>query len=346
MTTARTTIGIDTSDRKIDVCVFDGERIVLEEQVALSRERIDDYFGMRSRCRVVLEIGTHSPWLSRALEKLGYEVLVANPLKFRMICASQRKDDRTDAETLARVGHMDPSLLHPVKHRGEAVQAGLAVVRSRAAQVRSRTQLINHARGLTKSWGERLPASSSASFHHLAASIPEPLRDALGPVFASVEHLNQQIRDADRRIVELVEVSFPEAKILQTVPGVGALTALTFVLTLETPGRFETSRSVGAYTGLSPAKRQSGDLDAQQPITKHGDRHLRWLLVQAAHYILGPFGPDSDLRRWGAALASRAGRGAKRRAVVAVARKLSVILHRMWVTQQPYRPLAAVHAAP
>jgi transposase len=130
---------------------------------------------------------------------------------------------------------------------------------------------------------------------------------------------------------------------LRQVEGVGPLTALTFVLTLEDPYRFEKSRSVGAYLGLVPASDKSGDRDPQRRISKEGDEMLRKLLVGSAHYILGPFGGDSDLRRHGEKIASRGAKNAKKRAAVAVARKLAVLLHRLWVTGEVYDPLYNAH---
>ena len=136
---------------------------------------------------------------------------------------------------------------------------------------------------------------------------------------------------------------YPETDLLRQVEGVGALTALAFVLTLENPERFAKSRSVGAYLGLEPAQDQSGDRDPQRHISKEGDEMLRKLLVGSAHYILGPFGSDSDLRRHGEKIASRGGKNAKKRAAVAVARKLSVLLQRLWVTGEVYEPLRNAH---
>ena len=127
--------------------------------------------------------------------------------------------------------------------------------------------------------------------------------------------------------------------LLRQVPGVGALTALTYVLTLEDPARFADPRAVGSYLGLRPRQADSGDLSPQLHVTKAGDEMLRRLLVGAAHYILGPFGPDTDLRRWGLGLAARGGKRGKRLAVVAVARKLSVLLLRLWATGEAYEPL-------
>ena len=117
------------------------------------------------------------------------------------------------------------------------------------------------------------------------------------------------------------------------------MTALAYLLTLEEPGRFEQSRSVGAYVGLTPRRDQSGQTDKQLRITQCGDGYLRQLLVTSSHYILGPFGPDSDLRRYGLRIAERGGKNAKKRAVVAVARKLAVLLHHLWKTGVDYEPL-------
>ena len=123
------------------------------------------------------------------------------------------------------------------------------------------------------------------------------------------------------------------------VPDVGAITALYYVLTIEDPGRFAKSRAVGAYVGLRPRQRDSGEQKPQLRITKAGDRLLRSLLVRCAHYILGPFGPDADLRRSGLRMAERGGAAGKKRAIVAVARRLAVLLHRLWVTGEVYEPL-------
>jgi transposase len=243
---------------------------------------------------------------------------------------------------------VDPKLLYPLKHRGEDSQAHLAIIRSREALVGSRTQLVNHVRGTVKSFGARLPKCPARSFHNKAAAhIPEELLPALGPVLETIGSLTERIRDYERRLETISKENYPEAELLRQVEGVGALTALTFVLTfvltLEDPYRFEKSRSVGAYLGLVPARDQSGESDPQRRISKEGDEMLRKLLVGSAHYILGPFGSDSDLRRHGEKIASRGGKNAKKRAVVATARKLSVLLHRLWITAEVYEPLYNAH---
>ena len=257
---------------------------------------------------------------------------------------SKRKTDEIDAENLARLARLDPKLLYPLKHRGEDSQAHMALIRSRQALVGCRTQLVNHVRGAVKSFGGRLPKGPAVSFHNKAPEhIPEALWPALGPILEQIGSLTERNRDYERQLETLSKERYPETELLRQVEGVGPLTALTFVLTLEDPYRFEKSRSVGAYLGLVPARDQSGDRDPQRRISKEGDEMLRRLLVSSAHYITGPFGQDSDLRRHGEKIASRGGKNSKKRAVVAVARKLAVLLHSLWLSAEVYEPLRNTH---
>ena len=291
-----------------------------------------------------METGTHSPWVSRLLEECGHEVLVANARKLRLIYANKRKTDEIDAENLARLARLDPKLLYPVRHRGEDAQSHMALIRSRQALIGCRTQLVNHVRGAVKSFGARLPKCPARSFHNKAPEhIPEALRVALGPILERIASLTERIRDYERELETIAKDHYPQADLLRQVEGIGTLTALTFVLTLEDPYRFAKSRAVGAYLGLVPASDQSGDRDPQRRISKEGDEMLRKLLVGSAHYILGPFGKDSDLRRHGEKIASRGGKNAKKRAAVAVARKLAVLLHRLWISGEIYDPLYNTH---
>jgi transposase len=270
--------------------------------------------------------------------------LVANSRKTRLIYSNKRKTDEVDAENLARLARVDPKLLYPLKHRNEDSQAHMALIRSREALVSCRTQLVNHVRGAVKSFGARLPKCPARSFHKKAPEhIPEALRPALGPILEQIGSLTESIRQYDRKVETACEELYPETELLRQVEGIGPLTALTFVLTLEDPYRFQKSRSVGAYLGLVPARDQSGDRDPQRRISKEGDELLRKLLVSCAHYILGPFGSDSDLRRHGQKIASRGAKNAKKRAVVAVARKLAVVLHSLWVSGEIYEPLRNTH---
>jgi transposase len=340
------TIGLDVGDRWSEVCVLDASGTVRStRRVRTTTPALEQWFGTQPASRVVLEVGTHSPWVSRLLTGLGHEVLVANAYQLRLIYASPRKSDRVDAETLARLGRLDPALLKPIRHRGAQAQADLAQLRARDCLVRARAQLINHVRGAVKSVGQRLPPTSAPAFARLAApQVPADLAAALEPVLTLVAALTQQIRALERTLAT-VAVRYPETQQLRQVAGVGPLIALCYVLTLEDPHRFARSRAVGAYLGLCPRQRDSGAAHPQLRITKCGDPMLRRLLVNGAHYLLGPFGPDCDLRRWGLALAARGGTNAKKRAVVAVARKLAALLHRLWVSDARYEPLRHSMAA-
>jgi transposase len=343
----RTTAGVDLGDKYSYLCLIDQEsgEVIEEGRLRTSPEAFERRFASeRSPMRIAIEAGTHSPWASRVLEECGHEVLVANARKLRLIYSNKRKTDEVDAENLARLARLDPKLLYPLKHRGKISQAHTAVVRSRQALVDCRTQLVNHVRGAVKSFGARLPKCPARSFHKRAQEhIPEALRPALEPVLEQIGSLTERIRDYDRKLEAISKEHYPETDLLRQVEGIGPLTALTFVLTIEDPYRFERSRSVGAYLGLVPATERSGDRDPQKRISKEGDEMLRKLLVSGAHYILGPFGSDSDLRRHGEKIASRGGKNSKKRAVVATARKLSVLLHSLWVSGEVYEPLRNTH---
>lgn len=274
-----------------------------------------------------------------SVERLGHEVIVANARKVRLIGESRKKDDRLDAQTLARLARIDPQLLCPVKHRSAQAQADLTVIRARAGLVRARTALVNTARSLAKSYGERLRGNVRHRNPEKAEALSPELRSALEPLLAEIESLSERIAEYNERIEALAEESYPQVALLKQIKGVGTLIALTFLLTLEDPHRFQKSRDVGGYLGLQPGRRKSGKSDPQMRISKEGDPYLRTLLVQGAQHILGPFGMDCDLRRWGLKLAERGGRNAKKRAIVATARKLAVLLHHLWVNGEVYVPL-------
>ena len=338
----KVTAGLDIGDKYSYLCLLDQEsgQVIEEGRLRTTPEAFRRRFSSEQTMRIAIEAGTHSPWASRVLEGCGHEMLVANARKLRLIYSNKRKTDEVDAENLARLARLDPKLLYPLKHRGQECQAHIAIVRSREALVGTRTQLVNHVRGTVKSFGGRLPKCPARSFHKRASEhIPEALLPALGPILEQIGSLTERIRQYERQLEAISKEHYPETDLLRRVEGIGPLTALTFVLTVEDPHRFEKSRSVGAYLGLVPATDRSGDSDPQKRISKEGDQMLRKLLVSSAHYILGPFGSDSDLRRHGEKIASRGGKNSKKRAAVAVARKLSVLLHRLWVTGEIYDPL-------
>jgi transposase len=334
------TIGLDLGDKYGQYYTLDeGGENIDAGRVTMLPGALEKRFGGMERSRIVMESGTHSAWVSRLLEGLGHEVIVANARKLRLISENENKDDAVDAELLARVGRVDPKLLYPIQHRGAEVQADLAVVRAREALVKARGQLINHLRGAVKSVGGRLPKCSTASFHRrVEVEIPAELEVALRPLLEMIEEMSGQIRAYEEEVERLCHQKYPETELLRQVGGVGPLTSLCYVLTLEDPHRFAQSRSVGSFLGLRPGKDQSGQQDPELRITKTGNPQLRRLLVQSAQQILGPFGADCDLRRWGLQLAGRGRKNAKKRAVVAVARKLAVLLHRLWIQGEVYEP--------
>ncbi|MGB2901653.1 MAG: IS110 family transposase [Candidatus Acidiferrum sp.] len=340
------TIGLDLGDRSSCYCVLDDRgEVIREGSVSTNKKAIAKVFGSKCRCRIALEVGTHSPWVSRLLLAWGHEVVVANPRQVKLISASSRKDDRLDAQTLARLARIDPQLLRPIRHRSAKAQGDLMVIRVRAALVEARTSLVNTARGLAKSLGERLPICDADQMGvEQTESLPAELQHVLEPLLTEVVSLTEKIKEMDRRVEQIARENYPETKLLQQVKGVGPLIALTFVLTLEDKTRFQKSRDVGCYVGLRPRRSDSGESQPQLRITKEGDAYLRKMLVQGAHYILGYRGPDTDLRRWGLKLAARGGKRAKKAAVVAVARKLGVLLHRLWVTGEVYEPLRNAHS--
>jgi transposase len=334
-------VGIDIGDRTSYGCVLNSSGEVTEQfRLATRKETFIECFSKREGATVVIEVGTHSPWISRLLQQQGHRVVVANANRVKAIYRALNKSDKRDAEFLARLGRADEKLLAPIEHKGEQVQAHRAILGARNNLVECRTKLINCVRGTVKAFGEQLPGCSAASFPGKAGSlIPVSLKAALMPIIKMIDDLTKRIKAYDKQIAKLAQKQYPETELLEQVPGVGPLTSLAFVLTIEDPYRFRKSRDVGPYVGLTPRLHSSGNSEPQLRITRAGDVYLRKLLVQAAHYQLGRFGPESDLRFHGKRIAERGGKNAKKRAVVAVARKLSVLLHRLWVDGAEYQPL-------
>jgi transposase len=332
---------MDLGDKTSRYCVLDQAGDVAGEgSVATTRKALTEKFGRLGRTRIAMEVGTHSPWVSRLLTALGHEVIVANARQVRLISQSTRKDDKLDARMLARLARVDPQLLRPIRHRSEKAQEHLLAIRVRAAMVDARTSLVNAARGFAKASGERLPACDADSLDvETMGALPAGLKERLRPLLEQIESLTAKIKEADQQLEHIARTEYPETRLLRQVSGVGVLIALTFVLTVEDSARFEKSRDVGCYVGLRPKRSESGQSQPELRITKEGDSYLRKMLVQGAHLILGRRGPDTDLKRWGLKLAARGGKNQKKRAVVAVARKLAILLHRLWVTAEVYRPL-------
>ena len=341
-------LGLDVGDRETHFCMLGpGGGFVAEGVVVTSENGLRSLLAGRPRSRVVLEAGTHSGWIGRLVETSGHELIVANPRHLALISQSDTKNDRNDARLLARMAVADPELLSPVRPRSAKTQQDLAWVRAREVAVEARTKIVNAVRGIVKSSGARLPKCSTAAFVAKAqANCPEGLKEALLPLLRSVEVLSREIQGYDNLVAKKAAREYPETTAIQTIDGVGPLTALTFVLVLDNDRtRFQRSRDVGCFIGLRPKQHDSGMRSPALGITKAGDPLLRRLATQCAQYILGPFGRDSALRRWGLGLVTRGGKRAKQRAVVAVARKLVILMHRLWVRQENYDPLHGVPAA-
>jgi len=337
----RLTVGVDLGDQWSHYCILglEGETLA-EGQLRTTQEDFATFFQGLNAARVVVEVGTHSAWVREVIRGYGHEVLVANPRLMEGSKRRKRKNDRIDANKLARLGRVDPESLHPMQHRSPEVRQDLVMLRARDALVAVRTELINATRGLVKSMGKRLPKSSSRSFaQKVEEAVPAEVSDALLPVVRMTAMLSDCIQEYDEKIEKLAREKYGHTALLRQVKGVGPITALAYVLTLENPERFVKSRDVGPYLGLVPRQEDSGESQPQLGISKAGDTMVRKLLVGSAQYILGPFGPDTDLRRYGLRLCERGGKNAKKRAAVAVARKLAVLLHCLWVSGEVYEPL-------
>lgn len=340
------TIGIDLGDRRHAFCVLDDQgQITAEESLPNDRASLEQLSQRYPSAVIAMETGTHSPWISRLFESKGHTVYVANARKVRAISQSLTKTDEQDARMLARLCRADPSLLSPVKHRSEACQRDLVQLKAREALVRARVDLMNSTRFLLKSLGLPVPSQvkATAFTRKLRPLIDEASTALVEPLLQSIDALSARIKTLDETLEALASARYPDTQRLRQVPGVGPITALCYVLTLESPGRFAHNRDVGSYLGLVPRRDQSGGTDKALPITKAGNTHLRCLLVNCAHYILGPFGPPTALREAGLRIAAHGGRPAKKRAVIATARKLSVTLMALWKTHAEYHALP--HAA-
>jgi transposase len=332
-------VGLDLGDRHSRYCILSSAGEAMEEgRIQTTAAAMEKHFCGEPPMRMALEAGTHSPWVSRLLKSYGHQVIVANPRKIPTLTKSESKNDRNDAEQLARMAAFDPKLLHPIQHRSLERQQDLNLIHTRSVLVRARTMLINSARGLVKSAGQRLPGCSSEAFpEKVQAAVPPALKAACAPLLKQIAQMNQTIGLMDKQIDRL-DKKYPEITLLRTGPGVGPVVAACYVLTIGNPEAMETNRQAGAYLGLRPRQQQSGDSNPQCGITKTGNTYLRSLLVQSAQYILGRHGSDSELRRWGLKLAASGGKRGKKRAVVAVARKLAVTLLSMWRNRKKFEP--------
>lgn len=343
-----TVIGVDLGTKKSTVCVLTGKTVTQQLEIPTRMPAIQEAFaGLPTGATVVLEVGTCSRWVSRAIANLGFEVVVVVPESLKQAFhprgkgRRRRKTDSRDAEALARLYAADPNLMRRVEHRPDQVYRDLSRLRSRDHLVRMRTQAMLHVRGRLRALGITTPRTSSESFvKKLWPDLSPEDRLLVKGHVSVITSLNAAIRTLDREIAKIAATRYPDTRILEEVTGVGPVTSLAFVLVVARKDRFQRNRDVGAYLGLVPRKLESGDQDPELSITKTGDEFLRRLLVQCAHYIMGRnCRVDSDLRRFGLALAARGRKNAKKRAAVAVARKLAVLLLSVWKSRSKYVPL-------
>lgn len=336
-------IGLDLGDKNHKVVALDaGGEVVERQEVNCTPDAARAYFQRHPGSLIVMETGTHCRWVSRIGLALGHEVLVGNARKLRMIWMNSRKNDWNDAEMLARIGRMDRKLLSPVRLRDDGAQALLRLLKLRDLLVKHRTSVVNMVRGFCKSEGQRLAQCSAESFVRLEHEVPLVLRRATKPLFALLRELNRKLALYDKMIeMDVMRNYASAAERLRGIAGVGPVTTAAFLATIGDPKTFGKARDAGAFFGLVPGQDQSGQIDKQRRISKEGNTLVRRLLVTSANYIMGPFGKDSDLRRHGMQLAERGGKNARKRAKVAVARKLAVVMMALLKHETEYRPLYA-----
>lgn len=332
-------VGMDVGDKNNQMCGLNaGGKIVLERRISNTVAGLNGVFKSLPPCRVVIEAGGHAMWIVELLRGFGHEVKVVNPRKMRRIYENENKSDVVDARELADAGLYRWERLPLAYLRKKEDQEKLSVLKSRDLLVRSRTGMVNLVRSLLKHEGVRVPKCGPEAFPKRAAGlVPEGLQVAIEPLLKEIAALTERIRELDKWI-EATAKHDPGVRSVMQVQGVGPVTSAAYVWTMSDPERFGKSRMVGSYLGLRPKRDQSGETDKQLPITKAGNAYIRRLLVSCAQYIVGRHGKDCDLRRWGLKLAERGGKRAKRKAVVAVARKLAVLLHHLWITGEEYEP--------
>lgn len=328
--------GIDVHQKETEICILNEEGEVIERsRIPTSRKALTAYFDKKARVKLVMEAGGSSQWVSRLIEKQGHEVIVCPPRQIRMIAESTLKSDEIDAEILARLGRIDVGFLGRVTHRSEEVQLLQANLTVRSALVKSRTKWVNTVRGVLRGFGYKVSGGSTGTFHQRCANtdIPEPLMETIRPLLTQLELITEEIERIEEKL-NTIACGFPEVDHLRCIPGVGLLTALSFVLSIDDPERFRRSRDVSAFFGLRPAVRGSGDVKHYGKITKQGDPEIRRLLVQAAHAMMNTK-KDCHLKQWAAKVAARRGKG---KATVALARKLAALMHHLWITGEVFRP--------
>jgi transposase len=332
-------VGVDLGDKQAKAEVEGPDGTLLEvTSVPMTSAALARYFSRLGGARVVIEAGTHSPWVSRLVEAQGCQCVVVNPRRVRLIAESTGKSDDSDPGVLRFLGRVGLGNLNPVYHRSEQQQQDMMLLNARALLVKQRTALVSHVRFVAKSMGRRRETWESVTVKGRKQYLmPAELVPALKPLLDEAEVLTWRIAEYKKAIEKVIRERYPEAQRLQQIRGVGPITALTFVLTIHDASRFRRSRQVGAYLGFVPKRRQSGKKDPELGITKAGNAEARRLLVQCSQYIVSHPGADSDLRRW-ALTKTEGGKARYRRGIIALARKLAVVMHRLMITGADYEP--------
>ena len=324
--------GLDISQKTIEIFALKGEKEASFGKIPNTPKSLNEFFdkvpAASQTITVALETGTHSAWISRQLEARGYEVIVAHARDLAFIYKGDKKSDRIDAEKLARMARADKKLLHPVKVIDKKRQEDLLAIKARDLLVKHRTGIINTIRGLVRSIGIDDSAYSTETINEIYSELPQKIQDNLRGLFSMLTAANKCIKEYDRQIKKIAK-EYPETETFQQIKGVGPLIALSFALIIRDPHRFS-AEECSSYVGLVPKRDQSGEVDKQLGISKCGNKLLRRLLVQGAQYIMGPFGEDSDLKDFGTRISQRGGSIARKKAKVAVARKLAVTMLALW----------------
>jgi len=328
---------LDVSKEETAFCVKDAAGKVLARG-KVSTEPAALFEMLREHClcpeRIVLETGTMSGWLARGLGELGLPVEVIDARQAHAVMKLQHnKTDAGDAELLAEIART--GFCRAVAVKSEAAQAARVLLKARAHLVRQRCATENAIRGLLGSLGIRFPKGTGKLGVRVRAALEDrpELRTTIEPLLSSVATLKREIARLEQAVMARAK-AVPACRLLMSVPSVGPVTALAYVATIDDPERFAKSRAVGAYLGLTTRRYQSGEMDYSGRISKHGDAMLRSLLYAAANSLLTVVRKAHPLKDWARRIRRRRGH---KKACVALARKLAVILHRMLITGEPFR---------
>ena len=328
--------GIDLGKKSSHFCILNSSRQVVKRGIV--RNRVADLFkcfGDLPPMRIVLEASTKAFWLADRLEELGHEAVVVDPGKTKAIGASRIKHDKLDAKILAELCAAD--LLARVDRVSEAERLSRLVVVGRDSLVRSRVRLVNSVRSILDPEGIGLKHCTVTTFvskvEELMDTLPTAMATAITPLLAGIRSMCEHIETCDAQMQETMR-SDPDIKRIMTAPGMGVITASCFLMAVRSAERFQSGRQVGAYLGLVPSLYQSGQTFCRGRITKRGNRQARWALCVAANALLRGK-KQSALKIWGESLVERLGR---KKAIIAIARKMCAILWAMMKNQKDFEP--------